>query len=262
MVRHLSAARRNKRIEVRPTFDRQTTNSAIRALDVLTFFDDVRRPSTVGEIARALGIPQSSTSLLLRSLVMAGYLDHDTDERRFRPSERTALLGHWINPRLVREGAIMELMDRLSEETGNTVFLAMRNGLNAQYIHVVQSSAVHLSHLVPGTVRPLVASCAGYALMQNWNDRSIVGATVRFNAEHGGDFVSPQAVVQSVELVRSSGFSISRNLHTDGGLAVAVPLNGYTQNAILALGLGTVDRSWEHGERLGLLLKQATGSVK
>lgn len=262
MVRHLSTARRDKRIEVRPIFDRQTTNSAIRALDVLSFFDDVRRPSTVGEIARALGIPQSSTSLLLRSLVMAGYLDHDAEDRTFLPSERTALLGHWINPGLVREGAIMELMDRLSEETGNTVFLAMRNGLNAQYIHVVQSAAVQLSHLVPGTVRPLVASCAGYALMQNWTDRSIVAATVRFNAEHGEDFVSPQGVVQSVELVRTNGFSMSRNLHTDGGLAVAVPLTGYTPSAMLALGLGTVNESWDYGARLGLLLKRATGAVK
>lgn len=262
MAQHICEAQHEQRIEVRPTFDRQITNSALRALDVLAFFDDIQRPSSVGEIARALRIPQSSTSLLLRTLVMAGYLDHDPFQRTYVPSERTALLGHWVNPRLVREGAIMKVMDRLREETDSAVFLAMRNGLNAQYIHVVQSPVAQLSHLVPGTVRPLVFSCVGYALITDWSNHKIMAAAVRFNAESHGDIISPHAVVQSVEMARVKGFSVSRNLHTKGGLAVAAPIAGHAENALLALGIGTVgEGSNQCSDRLGETLVAAIAGL-
>lgn len=249
MARRLRKATHRPTIQVRPTYDRRTTHSAIRALDVLAYFDDIRRPATVGEVAHALNIPQSSTSLLLRSLAAAGYVNHEPLERTFYIAERTALLGHWIDPRLLRESSLIEAMRSLRDETSATIFLAVRNGCNAQYILVVEAEADGLLHLVAGTVRPLVASCAGYALMKNWCDQKIISATLRHNIESEGDSISPKQVLEAVEHVRNHGFAVSINLHSHGGLAVATPIPSFNGPESLVLGVGGVgDTSLERAD--------------
>jgi DNA-binding IclR family transcriptional regulator len=244
------------KIEIRQTFAQRVTHSAIRALDVLAYFDELHRPATVGEIAQALQIPQSSTSLLLRTLVMAGYLEHDPHSRTFVTAERTALLGHWVHPGLVREGAVIEAMHDLQRQTGCTIFLSSRNGPHAQYVFVLQADTETHLHLVTGTVRPIVASSSGYVFMESWPDRDIISATVRHNAEHQAPAISTRAVIEAVEHVRKHGYSVTVALHTANGLAVATSLGRLGEgHRPLAIGIGGVgdaslERAADWGRRL------------
>ncbi|MGZ3338702.1 MAG: helix-turn-helix domain-containing protein, partial [Reyranella sp.] len=50
--------------------------SAERALAILEYFQEKRRAATVGDIAGALSLPQSSTSMLVKCLVSLGYLEY------------------------------------------------------------------------------------------------------------------------------------------------------------------------------------------
>ena len=59
--------------------------SAQRTLAVLEYFQTHRRAAAVGEIAAALGMPQSSTSMLLKSLLSLGYLEYTASSRRVAP---------------------------------------------------------------------------------------------------------------------------------------------------------------------------------
>ena len=53
---------------------RSPIKSAERVLDVLGLFSEFRRPLRLHEISTALGYPQSSTTVLLKSLMILGYL--------------------------------------------------------------------------------------------------------------------------------------------------------------------------------------------
>ena len=92
--------------------------SAERVLEVLRYFNADREEATVMDIAREMGYPQSSTSELLRCLVMLGYLHRDRYARTYRPTARVALLGAWVQPKLFRRGHLLPMLDRLAEETG------------------------------------------------------------------------------------------------------------------------------------------------
>ena len=70
--------------------------SAARVLEVFEYFAGRRTPATVGEVCNALGYPQSSTSVLLKSLFTLGYLSYDQGSRRYSPSVKVATLGEWI----------------------------------------------------------------------------------------------------------------------------------------------------------------------
>ena len=67
--------------------------SAARVLEVCEFFASRRMPATVRDICHGLGYPQSSTSVLLKSLHTLGYLAYDAAARCYIPASRVTLLG-------------------------------------------------------------------------------------------------------------------------------------------------------------------------
>jgi hypothetical protein len=62
--------------------------SATRALEVIELFGVHRHPLSVTEIANALGIPQSSSSVLLHALSSIGFVTRDRKTRKQTDVER------------------------------------------------------------------------------------------------------------------------------------------------------------------------------
>src|ERR1700682_5576797 len=95
--------------------------SAQRALDILEVLRQLQ-PCTVGDISHALSMPNSSTSILLKSLVTMGYLDFNPETRRFKPSYRVALLGERVEEQPIHnQKHFTEKLRALHEQTGETV---------------------------------------------------------------------------------------------------------------------------------------------
>jgi DNA-binding IclR family transcriptional regulator len=94
-----------------------SVKSALRAVQVFEFFLEIRRSATAKEIATGLDIPQSSTSMLLRSLRDHGYLDYDQKERTYLPTPRVTLLGAWLDTGPIRDGHLIDALNWLSDQT-------------------------------------------------------------------------------------------------------------------------------------------------
>ena len=133
-----------------------SVKSAGCVLRVLEFFDEIQRDARVAEVAERLGFPQSSTSILLNCLVELGYMDYLQERRSFLPSPRVTLLGTWLDKGPVRNGSLMRMLEELSQKTGDTVIIAARSGIFAQYIHVLQARATTRFHVPPGSRRLVV----------------------------------------------------------------------------------------------------------
>ena len=200
--------------------------SAGRALQVLELFDELQREARVSEIARRLAAPQSSTSVLLKSLTQLGYLDYDRDSRTYLPSPRVALLGTWLDKGPVRDGSLVRMLEDLSGRTGGTVILAARSGIVAQYVHVLQARTAMRFHVPPGTRRLVVWSATGTALLAEVPDAEIGALVRRTNAEAAPDQapVPVAAVLANVAQLRRDGHFLSRGLVTPGAGSIALPL--------------------------------------
>jgi DNA-binding IclR family transcriptional regulator len=199
--------------------------SAGRVLEVLEFFDEVRRDAPVAEIAARLGYPQSSTSVLLKSLVQLGYLDYDAGTRTYLPTARVALLGTWLDGGPLRDGRLIRMLEALARATGHAIFLAARNGIYSQYIHVIQSRAAMRFHIPPGSRRLVVWSATGFALLARAEDEQIRALIRRTNAELApAPSIDARRVLGHVRQVREHGAFFSRGLVTPGAGAIAVPL--------------------------------------
>lgn len=230
------------RIAAKIPTEAKLVKSAGRVLEILEFFDDFQRPATVMEVAVALGYPQSSTSALLRSLVATGYLNYEPHERTYITSNRVALLGSWLNSPFFAEGALISLMKELNELTGDTIVLAIRNGLYVQYIHVIQATSPARLHMTLGTVRPLAASGAGYAILSTMSDAEVTRVVMRINSEaaDGQPLIKTRDLLAQLAEVRERGYAFTCDMVTHGGGMMATALPRMAGQPLMVVGIGGV----------------------
>jgi DNA-binding IclR family transcriptional regulator len=185
--------------------------SAGRALQILEYFDSIQREACVTEISRALRCPQSSTSVLLRSLVHLGYLRNDRYRRTYYPTRRVPLLGNWVDPAIVRQGELLVQADELTARTGQTVVIAAINGLRAQYIHVSRAqdeSSDSAERLQIGMQCPLARTAVGKALLAGHGDKYVSQLIWRINGERAEHepFIRAPELLAELELGRRRGW--------------------------------------------------------
>lgn len=221
----------------------QVVKSAGRAFQILELFDVLRRKATLTEISELLQYPQSSTTMLLRSLVSLGYLNYDKDARTYITSSRVALLGKWASSMLVGDGWITNVMGRINDLTGQAVVLATRKGLMSQYIHVVQATAAVRLFVVQGTTRSLIRSGTGYALLAEVPDPEIVRIVMRVNAERGvnDEVIKHSEVIETIQTVRENGYALTARLVMPESGMLAMPLPMWLTNELgepAAIGIG------------------------
>ncbi|BDB27360.1 helix-turn-helix domain-containing protein [Cupriavidus sp. P-10] len=219
--------------------DSGMVKSANRVFDLLELFERVRRPLRVGEIAERLGIPQSSVSMLLRTMVGRGYMEFDAQNRSYCPSVRVAFLCGWTTRKQGPGASVHDAMRRLSSETGETVLLGRQSGNMLQYLSVIESSHALRLSVSSGTIRPMHRTAIGIMLMSRMDDEEIGRLLRRYNAEAapGEQPARPAEVMRAVEQARRHGYYESASLATPGAgviaTLVATPIRGQW------LGIGT-----------------------
>lgn len=205
-----------------PEIPDNVVKSAARVFQILEMFDDTRTEANAADVARRLGYPQSSASVLLRSLAKLGYLSYNEGTRSYRPTIRVRLLGGWINPPLLGDSQLHRMVDDLNAATGQAVFLAVRNGMDAQYIHTAQATTTLRLHLPIGAKRPAARCSSGRALLSLESDREIKKVVLRSNAElkPGQRPIQLGPFMEQIEQTRKTGFAIARHSELTPGASV------------------------------------------
>lgn len=228
--------KRNRSLDVTTA----TIKSARRVFAILELFDALRRPLTLKEICRDLDFPTSSGAALLKSLVVLGYLDYDRASRTYLPTMRIAVLGQWAPEALFGEAGLLELMREVRSQTGETVILAARSDLLAQYLHVLRSDEPLHYGPAPGSVRPLARCGAGRLLMSAESDEAIDLLARRINAaaEAPDERIDLAELMADIAVIRHQRHVFSRHLFTEGVgfLGVLAPPSPHGRR--LALGVG------------------------
>jgi IclR family transcriptional regulator, acetate operon repressor len=203
--------------------------SADRALAILAAFSSARQDLGVSELATELGLHKSTVSRLLAVLQARGLVRRDGD--RFSPGPELARLGMVAVRSLALAQVAAEPLERLAEQTGETINLAVRQADQALNVHQVQST--HFVGMTDWTGRgaPLHATANGKALLAFGNGglpevlEQLTPLTIADRA----------ALEQELEAVRRRGYAtaveeLERGLH-----AVAAPVFDSTGNCVAAV---------------------------
>jgi IclR family acetate operon transcriptional repressor len=211
--------------------------SAGRTIQILEYFTEVRRDASICEISRALGYPQSSTAALLHTLTSMGYMVFDRRSRTYKPAGTVAFLGSWVDQRLARVGPVQAVMEAVAGRTHDMVLLGCRNELYVKYVQVIQPESADRI-CANGTMRPLVNSGAGRALVSGLPDEEIKRIVLRSNASSVAvEPVSHVEFLEDIKLFRRDGYFIAPT-PVEGISQLVLTLPNPRGDSPLALALG------------------------
>ena len=218
---------------------RKGVKSATRTFEVLELFAERRRPLALNEIYTVLGYPQSSTTNLLKSMVMMGYLNYSRGRRTYQPTMRLASLGSWITGYIQSKTGLRELVDELQRRTDETVGLSTQNDLFAQYLFLKTPEHDFKNAPRDGTMRLLVDSSGGLAMMSRMSDCAIEKLCRYTNYyEMGSERVVIASVMKDIRLIREIGYCFIPNRPTPDVSSISIALDHDLHGIPLAIGVG------------------------
>jgi DNA-binding IclR family transcriptional regulator len=217
--------------------------SAARVLDLLEYLAGQADGVSLSEASENLGLPKSSTLMLLRTLLVRGYTTKDAGDRyRLNETFRTHGFG-WGGHRYARLIALAEpVMDALSREVGETVLLGAPEGGAVKSLAKVVAQQVLRYDIDLAIPSPFYCTAMGRILVAfspEANQEAMLGAVPRVK-------LTPSTVTRIDALrsilakARQDGFTIVEEEFVLGGTGIAAPIFAPDGTIFATLDVGCV----------------------
>ncbi|MCR0985670.1 IclR family transcriptional regulator [Roseomonas populi] len=201
-----------------------TVPATLRTLAVFEVFAREQRDLSNAEIARLIGLPESSTSDLLHTLHEAGYLLRTVRSRRFYPTRRLLEVARQSAERDPIATFAADAIAALSERTGETAICGRPDGTRVQIVAIQEGSHPLRFMLRPGERLAMHASALGKALLALMPPeemrRTIRARTLRQLGP--ATITDPQRLEAAVEEVRARGWAWVADEAGEGVAAIAI----------------------------------------
>jgi DNA-binding IclR family transcriptional regulator len=233
--------------------------SAARAIEVLKYFSSTREAKGLKAICLALGYPQSSTTVLLKTLTSYGYLNYDRVRRVYFPTLEVTHLGDWVPAALFGKGEALDIMRDLHYATNETVVLAIANDIYIQYIAVIESPKGVRFPVPEGSMRLVTNSAIGWALMATLKEREADNLIRRANlANKDATSLDVKKVLGKVKAAGIHKYAYAEDLPFLGCATICVILPLLVQGKAVALALGGLQQGIHANFRHYLSLMQTS----
>lgn len=206
-----------------------TVKSADRTLAILELLTESGDGLTLTDIHQNLGFPKSSTYALLLTMVSRGFLEQETESRRFRIGIRLWQAGQSYVAANDLERAALPYMELLRDSLNETVQLATLDGIDNVYIAKVDPDhQLRLASRV-GVRLPAYATGIGKALLSQLTDEDVRSRFdgVSFTRFTPTTITSLTKLINALDEVRGRGYATDNSEYTPGVFCVAAPVNGH-----------------------------------
>jgi len=201
-----------------------------RTLDFLELFAEQKRPLSLSDISRLLGIPVSSCHDVLQALQDRGFIYEVSPRGGYYPTLRMYEAGKVIaknDPVVLRaDYRLRELRDELDE----SVLLAKVSGLKAMYLLSFETShPLRFQLKVGNSVTSLHATSAGKAILATLDDTALEAALdgITFTAFTPKTATSKAGLRAEIEAGRARGWFLNAEESMDGLTTLSAPFVWY-----------------------------------
>jgi DNA-binding IclR family transcriptional regulator len=213
-------------------------NSVEKALRVLYAFGERHASLSLSEIARSTGMGISAAQRFVHTLHSLGYLLKDARTRRYRLGVRLLDFAFlYQRSSALGEMAIHHLVS-LSEQSGQTVHMVERDGVDIVYIARLPRREVRFPSGVIGTRMPAFCTGTGRAILSALPEEDaatlLAGSTRPALTAH--TLTEVPAIMQQLREARRVGYAIvDREVRPDE-MALAAPIFDYAGEPVAAVG--------------------------
>lgn len=208
-----------------------------RVLDILEAFQRIQRPLSLTDLAEIAGIPKSSCHAIVGTLTARGYLYSLTRPRALYPTRRFLDVGRDIVDKDPFVERVLPLLERLRDDSRETVILGKRQGDAVLYLQVLESPHPIRYSARPGEFKPLHSSSIGKALLGSLKEPELRAALAdrRFPAITGSTITDAELLATDILESRRRGYFVTRGENVPDVWAVSAFLTFNAQTVAVAI---------------------------
>jgi DNA-binding IclR family transcriptional regulator len=217
--------------------------SAARALEILELFAAERRRMNSAQLAAQLGYPKSSLSVLLKSLVAQGYLACGNGDQEYFPTLKLARLGDWIPAALLGSDALLPMLEKLRDETGETVTLTMAADLHMRCLHALIGTHPISLQVEEGVSFPMVGTAIGNMYLATLDNKAVATTLARWARLHPGQTRASLAKIDAdIAAARSDNVTCAYDIVMPDTGAIAMPVRPVEGGEALIVAVAGLNR--------------------
>jgi len=215
------------------------SKTLVRGLSILNACSGSRSGLTLVEIAEATELAPSTVHRLLATLEVQSFLSVDNETGRWRIGVSGFRMGNAFVRSREYVAQLRPMMIELSDQTGETVNLAILSGSKALFVSQIESANMMRMVAPLGSLSPLHASGAGKALLAalGQEERNELMDQLSFDAMTEKTLCSKVSLTQEIERIIAEGCSYDREEHVEGMQCVAAPVFNETGSPICAFSM-------------------------
>lgn len=209
-----------------------------KALGLLNLVGEHPNGATAGQLAEVAGYPFSTAYRLLNSLVDAGFVDYDPQDKRYRLGLRIFQLAQKVASARGFAGMAMPILHRLTELTQESSILAVLDGDQYLTVHKVDGPQFRTT-TDPGDNGDLHTGAMGKALLafSDGPTRERLLETIELVPRTQHSITDREVLREQVEQIRRQGWAGQLEEHDIGMTAIAVPVLAQSGRLIASVAL-------------------------
>jgi DNA-binding IclR family transcriptional regulator len=222
-----------------PAKERGGIQSLERAFAILEEVARSREGINLADLSKAVGLHNSTTFHLVKTMVQLGYVSQARDSKRYRIGAQLFTLAAGALEENALLGLVTPVLETLTRETGEAGHFAIRSGNDI--VVIARTAGSGLLQMVDrtGAQRPAHATALGKVLLSALNDeqiRQFLDAVPprRFTAK---TIVERDALLREIEAVRRKGLAYDDGEFDAEIRCVAVPVRDFAGRVAGAVGI-------------------------
>ena len=214
--------------------DQYQAPSVKKAFQILHLISEANRGLGISELAKCLGMSKGTVHGITSALEEVVAIIRDPVTKKYRIGYTIVELGKKGLSRIPLREMARRHMERLVEETGETVFLGIRKDDYILILDVVESNKDLKITSPSGTKIPLSAGASGKLFLAYMEERNALkyfktGGLKKYTEN---TIIDLETYLQEIRKVRKQGFATDREEYLQGVKAVAALIK--TEDPILA----------------------------
>lgn len=210
-----------------------------RAFSILEEVARHREGIGLAELSKRVGLHNSTTFHLAKTLVTLGYMRQERDSKRYRVGRPLFALAASALDEIEMVNLATPILEDLSRETGESGHFAVRMGDSVVVIaRTSGSGAFQLTDRV-GVVRPAHCTALGKIILASLRPDQLKRFLERVDLKPstGKSITEPAVLLREITEIRRSAIAIDDGEYNAEVRCIAVPVYNFTGDVIGALGI-------------------------
>ena len=195
------------------------------------------KPCGVTELATTCGLSKSNAHRLLRTLEDCGYVRQDPLSRTYDATLRMWELGVRVFRRINLRAVAADHLQRLAEQTGESVHLSVLDNNEVLYIDKVDSMHAVRAFIGIGDRAPAYCTATGKAMLAFSPPRTVKEATRTMKRFTPLTHVDHAVLDADLERIRVQGYSMTGGEWQAGVLGIAAPIRSFADIVVGGVGI-------------------------